>query len=205
MPQQNLSERESLQIIQRMIQTAKQEQKDNGAGWIFWGWLLFLASALSVVNIHMEWFSQFFFWNCFGIGAILLTLVSVWRSIPFQKSAPVKTYTGELFQKLNIGFAVTLLLVIVAMNRGIGPVYGFAILSALYGFWILIYGTALHFKPSMIGACFTWACSLAGLFVRTFEQAMILHGIGVLAGYIIPGHLAWNEFKKSKSVSDQHV
>lgn len=205
MSDKNMSELESLQIIQNMIQTAKKEQRDNGAAWIFWGWSLFLASMLSVVNIHTEWFSQYFFWNCFGITAVLLSLVSVFRSPVFQPKRGAKTYTGELMQKLNVGFAITLLLVIVAMNRGIGPVFGFAMLSALYGFWILIYGTALHFKPSMIGAYFTWACSLAGLFIRTFEHAMILHGIGVLAGYIIPGHLAWKEFKKSKGVSDQHV
>ena len=37
MSDKNMSELESLQIIQNMIQTAKKEQRDNGAAWIFWG------------------------------------------------------------------------------------------------------------------------------------------------------------------------
>ncbi len=31
-----LTEHESLRIIQQMINTAKQEQKDDGRGWIIW-------------------------------------------------------------------------------------------------------------------------------------------------------------------------
>ena len=43
MEEKKLSEQESLQIIQEMIYTAKKEQKDNGMGWIVWGWMLFAA------------------------------------------------------------------------------------------------------------------------------------------------------------------
>lgn len=205
MPESRMTELESLKIIQNMIQTAKDEQKDNGVGWISWGWLLFLASALSVVNEHTHWYSQYFFWNIFGICTIILSLVAVFRSNVFQKRPVVKTYTSALFQKLNIGFAITLMILIVALNKGLSPLFGFALLSSLYGFWILIYGAALQFRPSLIGAYFTWVCSLAGLFVHTFEHSMILHGLGVLAGYIIPGHLAWKEFQKTKRAKDLHV
>ena len=58
-----LSGRDSLQIIQQMIDTAKQEQKDDGQGWIVWGWMLFLASTLTVVNMRMHWTQPFYFWN----------------------------------------------------------------------------------------------------------------------------------------------
>jgi len=61
-----LSEQESLQIIQQMIQAAKQEQKDDGKGWIIWGWLLFLASIFTFCNLKMKWVSTYFFWNLFG-------------------------------------------------------------------------------------------------------------------------------------------
>jgi hypothetical protein len=72
MEEKNISERESLLLIQQMINTAKKEQKDDGLGWIVWGWLLFSASLLTVANLHFNWFGNFFFWNMFGLATILI-------------------------------------------------------------------------------------------------------------------------------------
>ena len=194
--EKKLTEQESLLIIQQMIQTAKQEQKDDGKGWILWGWLLFTASLLTFINLKTQWFSNYFFWNLFGIASLLLLLYSMVKGLFFKKADKVKTYTAELFQKLNIGFFISLMLIIVAINRGVSPVLGFSLLLGLYGFWILVYGAALNFKPSIIGAYITWACAFAGLFVETFDWIMVLHATAVLLGYIIPGHLANIEFNK---------
>lgn len=197
MEHKKISETESLLIIQQMIETAKEEQKDNGKGWIIWGWLLFSASILTLINLKMKWFSNYFFWNLFGIASLLLLIYSVISYMFFRKTNKVRTYTAELFEKLNIGFFISLMLIIVSINRGVNPVQGFALLLGLYGFWIMIYGTALNFKPSIIGAYATWACAFTGLFVQGFDWAMILHAVAVLCGYIIPGHLAKIEFDKS--------
>ena len=59
--EKKLSEQESLLIIQQMIQTAKQEQKDDGKGWILWGWLLFAVSVFTFINLKTQWFSNYFF------------------------------------------------------------------------------------------------------------------------------------------------
>ena len=196
--EKKLTEQESLLIIQQMIQTAKQEQKDDGKGWILWGWLLFAASVFTFINLKTQWFSNYFFWNMFGIASLLLLLYSMLKTVFGKKTKKVKTYTAELFQKLNIGFFISLMLIIVAINRGVPPVQGFSLLLGLYGFWILVYGSALNFKPSIIGAYITWACALAGLFVHTFDWTMVIHATAVLLGYIIPGHLANNEFNKTQ-------
>lgn len=192
----NLSGEQSLQIIQDMIRSAKQEQKDNGMGWIIWGWMLFLASALTVLNLHIKLMQTFFFWNIFGIATIVMLIVSAIRNNQ-KKIHRVTTYTKEVFDKLNIGFTMTLMVIIVAMNVSIGPISGFALLTALYGFWVLIYGALFNFKPSIIASYFVWAFALAGLFAQTIEWVMIFHGLAVLVGYIIPGHIAYNEFNKS--------
>ena len=80
MEEKQLTEQESLSLIQQMIYTAKQEQKDDGKGWIIWGWLLFLASLLSFLNIQFQWgVNNFFFWNTFGVISLLLLLFQVLR------------------------------------------------------------------------------------------------------------------------------
>lgn len=198
MEEKQLSERESLLIIQQMIQTAKQEQKDDGVGWIIWGWLLFTASILTWLNLQFRWYSDFLFWNLFGGIAALVMLYEVIRDVLFRRKARVKTYTGDLFRKLNAGFFIFLVMIIISMNVGVPPVKGFSLLLGLYGFWILVYGAALDFKPSIMGAYLTWGFGFAGLFLENdqFDITMLLHAAAVLLGYIIPGHIANREFKR---------
>lgn len=195
-----MTEQESLSIISKMIDTAKKEQKDNGTGWILWGWLLFTASLFSFFNQLQGWFSTYFFWNLFGIASLLLLAYSIFRYFFFKKPV-VKTYTGDLYQKLNLGFFISLMLIIVAINKGVPPVFGFALMLSLYGFWILVYGTALNFTPSIVGAYFVWACALGAMFVTSFKYTMLLHAIAILGGYIIPGHWARIEFNKTHKAS----
>ncbi len=209
MEEKNISELESFSLIQQMIQTAKKEQRDSGIGWIVWGWMLFLASILSVVNIHFSWVQMFFFWNAFGIVTLVYFLFKITRFFFFRKKSRVKTYTADLFNKLNAGFFISLIFVILSINIASRALYskygayeitpvniGFALLINLYAFWVLIYGTALNFRPSIIGAYCTWAVGITALFMKTFEQVMLLHALAVLIGYIIPGHIAYKEFKK---------
>jgi MFS family permease len=201
MEENKMTGQESLSIITQMINNAKKEQKDNGAGWILWGWLLFSASVLSFFNQIYYWVSTFYFWNAFGIASLVLLLYSIVKKIVVKKKPSVKTYTADLFQKLNIGFCISLMLIIVAINKGVPPVLGFALMLSLYGFWILIYGTALSFKPSVIAAYFTWACALAAMFATSFKYTMLIHAVAILGGYIIPGHLARAEFNKTQKVN----
>ena len=196
-----LSEHESLLIIQQMIDTAKQEQKDDGKGWIIWGWAIFAASVLTIINLRLDWFSTFFFWNSFGLLTLVLMAYEIIRDFFLRKPKKVKTYTQVIYQKLNIGFFVCLFFIIVSMNVGVGPMKGFSLLLALYGFWILIYAALLDFKPSLIGAFLTWAFGIASLFAPSFEWVMIFHAAAALCGYIIPGHIAYREFNKLHSRS----
>ena len=199
MEEKKMTEQESLLIIQQMIQTAKLEQKDDGKGWIIWGWLIFLASVFTYLNLKLNWLSTFFFWNVFGGATLILLGYQIIKEVMAHKTERVKTYTNDLFKKLNIGFAISLFLIILSMNVGVNPMKGFALLLGLYGFWILIYGAVLNFKPSIIGAYLTWGFAFASLFVQNFEHTMLLHAGAVLCGYIIPGHIANKEFNKIKS------
>src|ERR1700730_14831717 len=92
----------------------------------------------------------------------------------------------------------------VAMNVSIKPTAGFTLLISLYGFWILIYGAALNFRPSIIGAFIIWGIGLLALFANRFDIVMLFHAAAVLCGYIIPGHIANREFQKSQLGSSKN-
>lgn len=206
MEDKQLTEHESLRLIQQMIDTAKEEQKDDGKGWIIWGWLIFSASLFTYFNVVYKWANTFYFWNLFGLATLVIFAVQLVRYFFIKKRTRVKTYTQDLFDKLNTGFFISLMLVIFSMNLGVHPTKGFALLLGLYGFWILIYGAVLNFKPSMIGAYLVWAFAFASLFVDDFRWTMLLHAAAVLCGYIIPGHMANAAFNKvNKEVGTQRV
>jgi len=193
METKQMTSEESLLIIQQMISTAKNEQKDDGKGWIVWGWLLLAASLFSFINLKIKWVDPYFFWNVLGVATIVLS-----RFVFFKKGQQVKTYTSDLFKKLNVGFFISLVFIVVGINvNTITPVAGFALLISLYGFWALIYGTALNFRPSVVAAFVTWALGFAALFVKTFDWAMIIHAAAALVGFIIPGHIAGRQFKQA--------
>jgi hypothetical protein len=192
----DFSASDSLAVIQQMIATARREQQDNGTGWILWGWLLFAGSVASFINMYTGTFSQFFFWNLFGLLSLVVLVYSVVMAILGRNKERVKTYTSELYRRLNIGFFITLMLIIVSINTGVKPTKGFALLMALYGFWVLIYGATSNFKPSIYGAYLTWACSLGAMFVHDFRWTMLLHAVAVLGGYLIPGHIANYQYRK---------
>lgn len=195
METKTLTHEESMSIIEQMISTAKNEQKDDGRGWIVWGWLLFAASVFSFVNLKLNLLNPYVFWNILGVATIVLT-----RVVFFRNTQLVKTYTGELFKKLNIGFFISLVIIVAAINlQAVSAVAGFALLINLYGFWALIYGTALNFKPSIVAAFIVWAIGFAALFVKTFDFTMILHACAALVGFIIPGHIANKQFRKVAS------
>ena len=197
MEEKELSGQDSLRLIQQMILTAKSEQKDDGKGWITWGWLLFLASVLTILSNRYHWFkAEYFFWNAFGITSILLFLIRMILMSVNRNTARVRTYTKDLFDRLNRGFFISLIFIIISINVADVPLTGFSLLVNLYAFWILIYGTALNFKPSIIAAYVTWGIGIASLFMKTFEMVMVMHALAALCGYIIPGHIAYNEFKK---------
>jgi len=196
MEERQLSQHESLLLIRQMIETAKKEQKDDGKGWIVWGWMLFVSSILTIANLHFKWFNTYFFWNLFGVATVIIFLYETINILYFKKRTGVRTYTKDLFEKLNTGFFISLLFIIVAINTGVLPTKGFALLISLYAFWILIYGTALNFRPSIVGAYLSWGFGIAALFVKTFEWVMVMHALAVLFGYIVPGHIAYKEFRK---------
>lgn len=196
MEDKQITGQESFRIIQQMIQTAKKEQKDDGKAWIIWGWALFAASILTYFNMVNDWFNTFFFWNFFGVFAIAVFLYTAARVYLFRKNERVRTYTRDLLGRLNIGFFLTLFLIIVSMNINVPPSKGFSIMIGLYAFWVLIYGTALNFRPSIIASFIMWGIAFVCLFINDFQWIMLLHGVAVLCGYIIPGHIANREFRK---------
>ena len=200
MEKDQLSGTDSIRIIEQMIGRAKEEEIDNGIGWVIWGWMLFLASIINYVMIVMDAPNKYIIWNIFGIAALVFVVYSMFVKQFFitPKKPRVKTYTNELVNRMGIAFFISLLVMVLgnylsgANQTGVN----FGYLLLLYGFWMYIHGSAFRFNLLKAGAYVNWAGALIIFlwYQELGKNILLVHAVCVALGYIIPGHIAQRRF-----------
>jgi len=207
MEKDQLSGTDSIRIIEQMIGRAKEEEIDNGMGWVIWGWMLFLASIINYVMFMMDAPNKFIIWSIFGIGAVVFAIYSVFvRPFFFPREPKVKTYTNELVNRLGIAFFISLLVTAVGNYFSGANLTGtnFGYLLLLYGFWMFIHGSAFRFNLLKAGAFINWAGALI-IFIwhkKLGIDILLVHAACVALGYIIPGHIAQHRFRMANRPID---
>jgi len=193
MEERKISEHESLELIHKMIQVAKSGHSENGDAWLIWGWLLFIASVSSAVLSYLQ-IKGYIGWVWTGILIVGMILYIVFHVLK-KKEEKVKTYVQELLDRLGIGFFISLFVIIAASF--ISKVsFGFGYYYILYAFWMYIHGSAIRFRPLIIGAYVNWISAIAIFLLNDVGQIMIVSSVAVLIGYLIPGYMLQAEYRK---------
>jgi small basic protein len=185
------NERESLQLIESMMLSAKKEIGEDGIMYLFWGWLVFVAALTNyflqfVINYENYWLP----W------AVLMPLGGVFSFIYGArkgKQQKVKTFVSEFLGYLGIAFGVCLFIVLFFGYKLELNCYPMVML--VYGIWLFVSGGVLRFKPLIIGGIINWIFAIASFFV-TFDLQLLFISSAVLLGYIIPGHMLNHQFRK---------
>lgn len=197
MEEQNITKSESLELIQKMIMVAREDHRENGDGWLIWGWLLFLASVSSAILAYMD-IRGYIAWIWSGIlivGGIIYIIFHVLR----RKNLAVKTYVQEMLDRFGSGFFISLF-AIVAAGFIIKASYSFGYYYILYAFWMYIHGSAIRFRPLIIGAYVNWLAAIVIFLLNNTAQVMVVSAIAVLIGYLIPGYMLQAEYRKKLKV-----
>lgn len=202
--EEQFSKTESLRVIEQMISAAKNDHRENGQGWLWWGWLLFAASILSALLVQINQ-GQYVGWVWTAMTLVVI-IVFILESRA-KKTHIVKTYIEELLEKFSTGFMISLLAIITANSivanyndnddRGQSIAFAFGYFYILYAFWMYIHGSAIRFKPLKVGAYVNWAAAIAIFIVKDFKYAMLISAFAVAVGFLIPGYMLRNQYKKS--------
>lgn len=202
MEEKKLSGEESLLLIQQMIQVAKDEHRERGDGWLIWGWLLFAASVSSAVLSYAR-LGRYIGWvwlSMLAIGLIVYTLGHLQK----KNREKVQTYVQDLLHKIGTGFFISLLAIVAAAyithNR-----FSFGYFFVLYAFWMFIHGSAIRFRPLIIGAWVNWAAAIAIFMISDYKYIMMISALAVLIGYLIPGYMLRAGYRKKMQSSDRIV
>jgi hypothetical protein len=195
MENDNFNPEQSLQIINGMINTAKNKLADDGFLFIFWGWLVIFASLIQYVTIKMDIDYGYFSW------VILMPLGGIFSAIygaRQNKKEKVKTYIDSYLSYLWIAFGISLFIALGFMSvHGIKATYFF--LMILYGIATMVSGGLLNFKPLVIGSIASFACAGISVFLNETDQLLII-AAALLFSYVVPGHLLRNKFKSQAHV-----
>ncbi|HZH95856.1 MAG TPA: hypothetical protein VEY06_08230 [Flavisolibacter sp.] len=195
-----LSHKDSFRLIEQMISAAKDQHNERGEGWLLWGSILFVVSITSALLSYLD-MGRYIGWVWTAVLPVGLILYFVMH-LRGRKKDSVETYISQLLNRIQAGFFISLVVLIAAGNI-IGNYHHqyahflFGYYYVLYAFWMYIHGSTTRFKPLIAGAFFNWAAALLIFFLTDFKYIMLTSAAAVLVGYIIPGYIQYQQYKKS--------
>lgn len=182
---QNFSAEQSLQVIQSMIQKAKQDVAGNSFYLLLWGWLIFIAAILHFVLMKFTDFEYpYIVWNLMWIGGI----ASMIKGIRESRKATVKTFVGEAMKFFGISQMI--------LYAGLIFIFGrYDLWHISFPFYILMYAAACFFMGALLQfPLLKWTGLLCIPIIvvciyLSFQWQLLLLALAILISYIIPGHV----------------
>src|SRR5688572_30162129 len=116
--EKNLSGEESLQLITKMINQAKNRVSETGTLYLFWGWIIFICCITVFVMLFYFKFQQAYnVWYLTWLGFIY----QIFYLIKKKKTKKVRTYTDEIigFVWLTFIICVFIILYILIKNNAL--------------------------------------------------------------------------------------
>lgn len=189
---------EGLEIIQSMINRAKDKFSENGHLYLLWGWVVFLCSVAQFILLN--YFRYEYHYAVWG-ACWLVVIYQIFYLAKRKKRDKVRTYTDHIIGYVWLAFVVAMFLMGFLFGRVLGDEYykmispGFLV---LYGIPTFLSGIILRFRPLIIGGIACWLLSVAAVFVQNEYQLLFLSA-AMLIAWIIPGYLLRAKFKKINS------
>jgi len=214
MSKENFSPEQSLQLIQSMINKAKDACHDTGIAAIMWGAVIAICSLVRLSELHFEYRLPF--------DIYLLTIVAVIPQIYFsvkeKKERKVKTYDDAFMDSLWLGFGICIFLMIFTtsvMYSQWNPVAGeyrkltgtefpFRLYEFNSSFFLLLYGlptfvtgVSMKFKPMLWGGLLCWVSCVVTIYTP-IKIDLILVALSSFFAWLVPGIIMEKEYRKAK-------
>jgi hypothetical protein len=188
---EHFSPEESLQVIQSMIDQAKNSVADKSFYFLLWGWLVLIGALLQyTLKVIVRTDAHPAAWNIMFIGVI----VSIFHRVK-QRKRQVKTYVDEGLGNIWTCLGVIQGLIVFIFARRGGWENCYTIFILLYSTGCFLTGRLLKFPPLIWGAMGCWALAILTTFVN-YDMNILLMAAAILISYIIPGYLLRREHKQ---------
>ena len=194
---------QSFQLIESMINTAKNRFVENGHMYLVWGWAVFICSIAQFVLLHfLHYDKHYMVW----LVAIPVTVYMVYYIRRKHKKITVVTYSDSLVGYVWITFGVVIFLIswVIGIVMGGGYfVYIAPLTLALYGMPVFLSGIILKFRPLVWGGIGCWVLCVISVFITSFDYRFLFIPTSMLIAWILPGYMLRSKYKQSKIVDKQ--
>ena len=185
MNEENFSPKESLLLIQSMIDKTKQVMSDNGIHYLVWGWLTFIACTGQFLLKHVFDYPQHYYvWFVVVIGVAF----SIYQGSRESKTRKVKTYVGESIKYLWIGMGIAYFVLSMILSKIGWDKVVFPFFIMLYGLGTFVSGSIIQFRPLVIGGICAFILAIASSYA-SYDYQMLYGAGAILVSYIIPAYI----------------
>jgi hypothetical protein len=192
-----ISPEESLQLIEGMINTAKNRFSENGHMYLVWGWTVFICSLAQFVLLHFyNYPKHYIVW----LLSLVVFAYSFFYVSQKHKKVKVQTWADSIVAFIWVTFSIVIFLeafVIGMFTSGDYYVYITPIILAVYGMPIFLSGIVLRFKPLIWGGVACWLLCVGSLFIEAYDYKFLMIPAAMLVAWIIPGYLLRLKYKSS--------
>lgn len=178
-----LNEKESLELISKMIQNSQQKMKaGNGLNFLIFGYTTLV---ISIVVYSLLKMTQNNWYNLVWLGIPFFGFILLYL---FRKDKPkyTKTYIDRVVN--NVWTIIGSAIFLVSFTAGFVRIPVLPILILLLGAATAITGLVIRFRPVVIGGVLGMISFLLPFVLFGYEQALI-YGICVFIMMVIPGHI----------------
>ena len=192
MPEEQLTEQKSLEIITQMISKAKDDYRETGVGALLWGILVSFCSLITFGNFYWKITAFYYIWFLTLFALIPQIIISLRAA----KRKKYKTYSDDAMAAIWISFGVALFLVAIYSSKYELPNAG-ALFMIVYGIPTFATGYIHQFKPMIIGGIVFWVCAAICFYVQ-FPYIMLFTAAASIVAWVIPGLILRRRYLNAK-------
>ena len=191
MEQENqLTEQESLRLINEMIGKAKQSYVTKGIASIVWGALIIICSLLTWAQVQYKFALGFDVWLLVFVAVI----PQLYFSIKEKKEKHFVAHDETTMRYLWSTFGICIFILTFYDSR-FGSENSTSLFMMLYGIPTFITGGIFKYKPMIIGGLICWILSVVSIFTPFSTDMLFMAACGLFA-WLLPGIILWRKYKK---------
>lgn len=167
-----------------MIGNAKRNLARGGSFYfLLWGVVVAIANFIIYYLINFTSTNEWYYVWLITVPAIVVTIIHSRRQMAkATTTGPIDHLYGQIWIGVFVAMVITLVFM-AKINYAVNP-----IMLIYAGIGTYITGRLSRFQPLVIGAFILWISSIIMFLVPVNQQFMVA-GIGIIAGYVIPGFM----------------
>jgi hypothetical protein len=190
----NMTETESLKLINEMIGKAKRSYITTGAASIVWGAIIVLCSLLTWYQFYTNHFFDFDVWFL----VFLAVIPQIYFSIQEKRKKKFVSHDERTMTYLWTTFGICICILSFYNSKfGSNEHSSTSLFMLMYGIPTFITGGVFKFKPMIFGGLICWVLAVASMFTDVAVDMLFMAACGLFA-WLIPGIILWRRYKKQQ-------